>query len=89
VVGAPVPCIEVKLVDVPEAGYFATNKPNPQGEVWIRGPSITSGYFKQEELTKETFTEDMWLKTGDVGKTGSDECNDQWILTFCFFQIYK
>ncbi|KAI8329871.1 hypothetical protein BC941DRAFT_476056 [Chlamydoabsidia padenii] len=68
VVGAPVPCIEVKLVDVPEAGYFATNKPKPQGEVWIRGPSLTSGYFKQEELTKETFTSDGWLKTGDIGE---------------------
>ncbi|CAO3586332.1 unnamed protein product [Absidia cylindrospora] len=72
VVGAPVPCIEVKLVDVPEAGYFATNEPKPQGEVWIRGPSLTSGYYKQDELTKETFTDDLWLKTGDVGEWNED-----------------
>lgn len=44
-VGIPVPSIEVKLVDVEEAGYFANKKPS-QGEIWIRGNSITKGYFK-------------------------------------------
>ncbi|KAI8369531.1 uncharacterized protein BYT42DRAFT_503082 [Radiomyces spectabilis] len=66
-VGAPLSCVEVKLVDVPEAGYFATNKPHPQGEVWMRGPSITKGYYKRDDLTKETITEDGWLQTGDIG----------------------
>ncbi|RAL66295.1 hypothetical protein DID88_005965 [Monilinia fructigena] len=32
--------IEIKLVDFPDAGYYATNKPNPQGEIWIRGDSV-------------------------------------------------
>ena len=36
-VGLPVTSIEVKFLDVPEAGYLATNNP-PQGEVLIRGP---------------------------------------------------
>lgn len=67
-VGASVPCVEVKLVDQPEVGYLHTNTPRPQGEIWIRGPSITAGYYKQEELTKETLTEDGWLKTGDIGE---------------------
>ncbi|CAO3607768.1 unnamed protein product [Cunninghamella blakesleeana] len=66
--GAPVPSVEVKLVDVPEAGYFAINQPKPQGEIWIRGHSITSGYYKQEEVTKESITSDGWLKTGDIGE---------------------
>ncbi|KAJ2860958.1 long-chain fatty acid-CoA ligase, partial [Coemansia asiatica] len=35
-VGPPVPSVEIKLVDVPDAGYFARNG---QGEVWVRGPS--------------------------------------------------
>jgi long-chain acyl-CoA synthetase len=44
-VGVPVPSVEVKLVDVPETGYFATNNP-PQGEVCVRGQSVVTGYFK-------------------------------------------
>jgi long-chain acyl-CoA synthetase len=67
-VGAPVPCTEVKLVDAPEAGYLSTNEPKPQGEIWIRGPSVTAGYFKNEALTKESITADGWLMTGDIGE---------------------
>ncbi|KAL8278789.1 hypothetical protein RQP46_008858 [Phenoliferia psychrophenolica] len=66
-VGVPVPSVEIKLVDVEEAGYFSTNSP-PQGEVLIRGPSVTKGYYKREDITKETFTEDGWLRTGDIGQ---------------------
>ncbi|KAF9359580.1 long-chain fatty acid-CoA ligase [Mortierella sp. AD094] len=71
-VGSPVPCTEVKLVDVPDAGYRATDSPLPRGEVWIRGPSITSGYFKNAEETAATLTPDNWLKTGDIGEWHPD-----------------
>lgn len=70
-VGVPVPSIEIKLVDVPDAGYFGTNSP-PQGEIYIRGPSVTKGYFKREDLTKEAITADGWLMTGDVGQWNTD-----------------
>lgn len=37
------------------------------GEITVKGPSIFKGYFKNEELTREAFTEDGFFKTGDIG----------------------
>ncbi|KAI7575391.1 acetyl-CoA synthetase-like protein, partial [Hortaea werneckii] len=62
--------IEMKLVDFPDAGYYSTNDP-PQGEIWIRGASVTSGYLDLEKETKEGFTDDGWFKTGDIGEFDS------------------
>lgn len=76
VAGAPVPCTEIKLVDVPDAGYKSTNK-LPQGEILIRGPAVTSGYYKRDDLNndKEIFEPaegGAWLHTGDVGQWNAD-----------------
>ncbi|KAJ1727091.1 long-chain fatty acid-CoA ligase, partial [Coemansia biformis] len=64
-VGAPCPSVEMKLVDVPEANYYAKDG---KGEVWVRGPSVFKGYLDNDELTRETITEDGWIKTGDIGQ---------------------
>lgn len=63
--------MEVKLQDYPEAGYLTSNNP-PQGEVWLRGGSVTKGYYKRPELNKESFTDDGWFKTGDIGQFAVD-----------------
>ena len=60
--------IEIKLVDFADAGYFTTNKPNPQGEVWIRGSSVTEGYWNDPKETAEAITKDGWFMTGDIGE---------------------
>ncbi|GLB44412.1 putative AMP-binding enzyme [Lyophyllum shimeji] len=72
-VGVPVPSVEVKLLDVPEAGYTSANTPQ-QGEVCIRGPSVTAGYYKRPDLNEDEtiFTKDGWLRTGDVGQWNED-----------------
>ena len=60
-------CIEVKLVDYAEAGYTTDTTP-PQGEIWIRGSPVTSGYFKNDAETQEAITSDGWFKSGDIGE---------------------
>jgi long-chain acyl-CoA synthetase len=67
VVGAPMGSCEIKLVNCPELNYYVDDKPYPRGEVLIRGISIIENYFNQPELDKETWTEDGWLRTGDIG----------------------
>ena len=59
--------IEIKLVDYAEAGYHANNKP-PQGEIWIRGASVTDGYLDNDQETREVITDDGWFKSGDIGQ---------------------
>jgi len=72
-VGLPVPSCEVKFLDVPDAGYLSTNNP-PEGEVCIRGPSVTKGYYKRPDLNEDEniFTKDGWMRTGDVGRWNPD-----------------
>lgn len=36
------------------------------GELWVRGPQVMQGYFKNSEATAKTLTSDGWLKTGDI-----------------------
>ncbi|KAF4976719.1 hypothetical protein FZEAL_6655 [Fusarium zealandicum] len=63
--------IDLKLVSVPEHGYFADSKV-PQGEIWIKGAPVMMGYYEDEEETHKTLTHDGWLKTGDVGEFDPD-----------------
>ncbi len=53
-VGPPVPGTTIKI--------------SPEGEILIKGPQVMKGYYKDEQATKEVFTEDGFFRTGDVGR---------------------
>ncbi|XP_075240863.1 long-chain-fatty-acid--CoA ligase 5-like isoform X2 [Convolutriloba macropyga] len=67
-VGIPLACCEIKLIDVPEMNYYAKDD---KGEVCFRGTHCFSGYYKDEEKTRETIV-DGWVLSGDIGEWTSE-----------------
>lgn len=60
------PVIDYKLVDVPELGYFRTDKPYPRGELLLKSTTMIPGYYKRPEVTAQIFDEEGFYKTGDI-----------------------
>ncbi|XP_038977105.1 4-coumarate--CoA ligase-like 4 [Phoenix dactylifera] len=57
------PNTEARIVD-PDTGVSLPV--NRTGELWIRGPSVMKGYFKNPEATRATLDSEGWLRTGDI-----------------------
>lgn len=64
-VGPPIPGIEARLHDAGASGEGV-------GELWVRGPNVMKGYYRDPELTAETITSDGWLRTGDLARFEPD-----------------
>ncbi len=60
------PVIDYKLVDVPELGYFSTDRPHPRGELLLKTMNMFPGYYKRPEVTAEVFDADGFYRTGDI-----------------------
>ncbi|KAJ9639122.1 hypothetical protein H2204_004030 [Knufia peltigerae] len=74
-IGYLIPNTEAMLVD--DDGNEVTKEGEP-GELWLRGPQMLLGYWKNDQATKESKTDDGWFKTGDVGVCR--EGNKWWIV---------
>ncbi len=65
---------DYKLVDVPDLGYFLTDRPHPRGELLVKTETMFPGYYKRPEITADVFDVDGYYRTGDVvAEVGPDQ----------------
>jgi acyl-CoA synthetase (AMP-forming)/AMP-acid ligase II len=69
--GYLVPSMEARIVDLATLQELG---PQETGELWVRGPNIMQGYWKQPDATTDTLVSDGWMRTGDIGYLDSDGC---------------
>lgn len=63
-VGRVLPLLEYRLEPL---GSTDTEAPET-GELWVRGPNVMRGYFRQPEATRACLSDDGWLNTGDIAR---------------------
>ncbi|MBV9315004.1 MAG: carboxylic acid reductase [Pseudonocardia sp.] len=68
------PITDYKLADVPDLGYFRTDRPHPRGELLVKSEEIFAGYYQRPQLTAEVFDPEGYYRTGDiVTEVGPDQ----------------
>ena len=68
-----VPLERIKPGSIGPAADFNQVRLDPEtGEIQVKGPNVFAGYLNLPEKTAETFTDDGWLRTGDVGTVDAD-----------------
>ncbi|MGE3847759.1 MAG: AMP-binding protein [Gammaproteobacteria bacterium] len=68
-VGVALPNVEWRVMD-PDGG--AELDAGQHGEIWVRGPSLMTGYLNQPDATRATLDDEGWLHTGDIGYGDAD-----------------
>jgi long-chain acyl-CoA synthetase len=70
-IGPPTGSVEACLESAPDLEYLVTDKPNPRGELLLRGPAIFQEYYKNQEETTKAIDGDRWFHTGDIAEIDS------------------
>ena len=65
-IGGPFKHCAIRLKDLPDMDYRITDTPHPRGEICVRSPCVTSGYFMRPDKTAEAIDAEGYLHTGDV-----------------------
>jgi len=65
-IGRTVPGMELEIRRMDDSHDVAAI--DEAGEVWMRGPMVTTGYWQRPDATRVALTADGWLRTGDVGR---------------------
>ncbi len=71
-VGRVLPLLEYRLEPLGEGGEDEPDHAGA-GELWVRGPNVMKGYFRQPTATRACLTEDGWLNTGDIARFDEDD----------------
>ncbi len=66
-IGKPLPNIETRIV-----AEGSDARAGGVGELWVRGPTVFAGYYRDPATTAEAMTPDGWFKTGDLARRGDD-----------------
>jgi acyl-CoA synthetase (AMP-forming)/AMP-acid ligase II len=67
-VGTPLPGVEIRMVDR-EGHDVPQGEP---GELWVRGPNVMKGYYRNPQATAETMRPEGWLATGDIARADAE-----------------
>ncbi|EWH00815.1 class I adenylate-forming enzyme family protein [Halomonas sp. BC04] len=70
-VGAVLPLLEYRLEPLDDSGANEQGS-DEIGELWVRGPNVMKGYFRQPEATRACLSEEGWLNTGDIARFDDD-----------------
>ncbi|MEW2485476.1 acyl-CoA synthetase [Streptomyces sp. NPDC048411] len=73
-VGAPLPGVELRLVEEDGAPLADPTAEGAVGEIQVRGPNVFTGYLNRPDATAAAFTEDGWFRTGDMATLDADGC---------------
>jgi acyl-CoA synthetase (AMP-forming)/AMP-acid ligase II len=68
-VGFALPGVQTRIVDAASGAERAAGE---IGELWVRGPNLMKGYYRNEALTREAVNEQGWFNTGDMARRDAD-----------------